>query len=187
MQPAAGMTALCLPYVSIRQHTSAYVSIRQHTSAYVSIRQHTSAYVSIRNGSTVPGAADLSSRLLNSAATSQTQCSRFARAPYTRCSCIRQHTSACVSIRQQCSRFARAPYTRCSCIRQHTPACVSIRQHTSAYVSIRQHTSACVSIRQHTSAYVCMRDSLALRRRGGVEERRLRVRICTFVLVKQVN
>jgi hypothetical protein len=31
-----------LPYVSIRQHTSAYVSIRQHTSAYVSIRQHTS-------------------------------------------------------------------------------------------------------------------------------------------------
>jgi hypothetical protein len=59
------------------------------------------------------------------------------------------------------------------CIRQHTSAYVSIRQHTSAYVSIRQqvemhlqqvvvavkhcirqHTSAYVSIRQHTSAYV---------------------------------
>jgi hypothetical protein len=47
-----------LPYVSIRQHTSAYVSIRQHTSAYVSIRQavaptatpatRTSAHVSTR-------------------------------------------------------------------------------------------------------------------------------------------
>jgi hypothetical protein len=33
------------------------------------------------------------------------------------------------------------------CIRQHTSAYVSIRQHTSAYVSIRQHTSAYVSIR----------------------------------------
>jgi hypothetical protein len=45
-----------------------------------------------------------------------------------------------------------------SCIRQHTSAYVSIRQYTSAYVSIRQHTSAYVSIRQHTSAYVSMRD-----------------------------
>jgi hypothetical protein len=34
-----------------------------------------------------------------------------------------------------------------SCIRQHTSAYVSIRQHTSAHVSIRQHTSAYVSIR----------------------------------------
>jgi hypothetical protein len=46
-----------------------------------------------------------------------------------------------------------------SCIRQHTSAYVSIRQHTSAYVSIRQHTSAYVSI--HASAErSCERDGL---------------------------
>jgi hypothetical protein len=28
-------TPATLPYVSIRQHTSAYVSIRQHTAAYI--------------------------------------------------------------------------------------------------------------------------------------------------------
>ncbi len=39
-----------------------------------------------------------------------------------------------------------------SCIRQHTSAYVSIRQHTSAFVSIRQRTSAYVSMRQHASA-----------------------------------
>jgi hypothetical protein len=53
--------------------------------------------------------------------------------------CIRQHTSAYVSMRR------------------HTLACVSIRQHTSAHVSIRQRASACVSIRQHTSAHVSVR------------------------------
>jgi hypothetical protein len=81
--------------------------------------------------------------------------------------CIRQHTSAYVSIRE-------------------TEAYVSIRQHTSAYVSIPEtealgqphlqrqalplfkgmrhymskltaYTSAYVSIRQHTSAYVSIR------------------------------
>jgi hypothetical protein len=45
---AACVSKAFVPYVSIRQHTSAYVSILQHTSAYVSIRQHTLAYVSIR-------------------------------------------------------------------------------------------------------------------------------------------
>jgi hypothetical protein len=52
-------------------------------------------------------------------------------------------------------------------IRQHTPACVSIRncqtcicpprQHTSAYASICQHTSACVGIRtsvEHTHSCI---------------------------------
>jgi hypothetical protein len=63
--------------------------------------------------------------------------------------CIRQHTSAYVSIRQHSSAYVS--------IRQHTSAYVSIRQHTSAYVSIRQHSSAFVSIRQHTSAYVSIR------------------------------
>jgi hypothetical protein len=54
-----------------------------------------------------------------------------------------------------------------TCIRQHTSAYVSIHQHTSAGLQhanagnsiiistcIRQHTSAYVSIRQHTSAYM---------------------------------
>ncbi len=41
------------------------------------------------------------------------------------------------------------------CIRQHTSAYVSIRQHTSAYVSIRQHTSAYISIRQHKLMLAC--------------------------------
>jgi hypothetical protein len=63
--------------------------------------------------------------------------------------CIRQHPSASVSIRQHTFIFCRSS----TCIRQHTSANVSIRQHTSAHVSIRQHTSAYVSIRQHTSAY----------------------------------
>ncbi len=35
-----------------------------------------------------------------------------------------------------------------TCVRQHTSAYVSIRQHTSAYVSTRQHTSAYVSIQR---------------------------------------
>jgi hypothetical protein len=104
-----------VPYVSIRQHTSAYVSIRQQTlpgcrlrqaqsccggyparpagAAGVSIRQHTSAYVSIRQHTS----AYVSTRLYR----------------------LRQHTSAYVSIRQ------------------HKSAYVSIRQHTSAYVSTR--------------------------------------------------
>jgi hypothetical protein len=69
-----------------------------------------------------------------------TYCRVRAAPPRPPCrSCIRQHTSAYVSIRQ------------------HTSACVRIRQHTSAYVSIRQHASACVSIRPHTSAYVSIR------------------------------
>ena len=47
--------------------------------------------------------------------------------------CIRQHTSAYVSICDG-ARDSRG------CIRQHTTAYVSIREHTSTYVSIREHT-----------------------------------------------
>jgi hypothetical protein len=94
--------------------------------------------------------------------------------------CIRQHTSAYVSIRIR-QQNGLDDIQRLCChaptlwpaslhasayvsmrqglgfrvrLRHHTSAYVSIRQHTSAYVSIRQHTSAYVSIRQHTSAYV---------------------------------
>jgi hypothetical protein len=54
--------------------------------------------------------------------------------------CVRQHTSAYVSIRQHTPYSAAASLNTCV-------------RHTSVYVSIRQHTSAYVSIRQHTSAY----------------------------------
>jgi hypothetical protein len=48
---------------------------------------------------------------------------------------------------------------------------------TSAYVRIRQHTSAYVSIRRHGGGAA-----------AGVQPgRRISVRICTFVLVKQAN
>jgi hypothetical protein len=55
--------------------------------------------------------------------------------------CIRQHTSAYVSVGAVALAGERES------IRLHTSAYVSIRQRTSAYVSVRH------SIRQHTSAY----------------------------------
>ena len=75
--------------------------------------------------------------------------------------CIRQHTSAYVSIRQH--RDIRGSSEDCAAacqpayfsIRQHTSAYVSIRQDTSAYVRTRQHTSGYVRIRQDASGYVC--------------------------------
>jgi hypothetical protein len=67
--------------------------------------------------------------------------------------CIRQHTSAYVSISGYDA--LREPPSVSIGIRQHTSACVSIRQHLreppSVSIGIRQHTSACVSIRQHTA------------------------------------
>jgi len=38
------------------------------------------------------------------------------------------------------------------CIRQHTSACVSIRVHTSAYASIRQHARAGVARQSRPTA-----------------------------------
>jgi len=70
------------------------------------------------------------------------------------CACIRQHTSAYVSVHHLLRLLLGLAHLA---PRLHTSAYVSIRQHTSAYVSIRQHTSASVSIRQHTSAYVISR------------------------------
>jgi hypothetical protein len=123
------------------------LSIRQHTSAYVSIRDTCAAESSwgFREFATSPppgSSGELSSQL-------------FAR-PFRIAPCIRQHTSAYVSIRQHTSAYASictSAYVRVvqQALRSH------LRMgslHTSAYVSIRQHTSAYVSIRQHTSAYV---------------------------------
>jgi hypothetical protein len=100
--------------------------------------------------------------------------------------CIRQHTSAYVSIRREKGLFFRRDDTffsflqaACDCLcpyipTQHTSSAyvsiLSIREHTCAYVSIREHTPAshnvaydraqgaeqCVS-HQHTSAYVSIR------------------------------
>jgi hypothetical protein len=78
------------------------------------------------------------------------------------CTCIRQHTSAYVSIRQHTSESISMS-ARSTALQRgaaatspptSTPA-LSIRQHTPAY------TSAYVSIRQHTSAYL----NAALQRR----------------------
>jgi hypothetical protein len=66
-------------------------------------------------------------------------------------SCIRQHTSAYVSICQHMSA-SEAPLLSCKAcsvayvLSQVQTNYVNIRQHTSAYVSIRQHPPASVSI-----------------------------------------
>jgi hypothetical protein len=76
----------------------------------------------------------------------------------SRCSCIRQHTSAHVSGGALCRPESLS-------VARGASAYVSIRQHTSAealYVvlnryqslAVQLHTSAYVSIRQHTSAYI---------------------------------
>jgi hypothetical protein len=94
---------------------------------------------------------------------------------------IRQHESACVSMRQAtqhtsayvsfcgsgggssasaCARAGRCAYVSIAYVSIRWRVRIrlqSIRQHTSAYVSIRQHTSAHVSTRQHTSAYASIR------------------------------
>jgi hypothetical protein len=97
--------------------------------------------------------------------------------------CIRQHTSAYVSIRQLRS-LART-------LRPLTPAYVSIRQHTSAYVSIRQLrslartlrplTPAYVSVRQHTSAYATREE----RRKELPATISIRQRTSAYVSIRQ--
>ncbi len=83
--------------VSIR-HTLAYVSMRQHTSAYLaSIRQHTSAFQT-------PGCERYLKESLGGTSGSKDTPLRlpllFERLG-PQCTCIRQHTSAYVSIRQR--------------------------------------------------------------------------------------
>jgi hypothetical protein len=63
------------------------------------------------------------------------------------CICIRQHTSAYVSI--LCSCYGRGS-NRC-----FVSAYVSIRQHTSAYVSIRQHTDVVARLEQVLCMCAC--------------------------------
>jgi hypothetical protein len=102
--------------------------------------------------------------------------------------------SAYVSVRQRTSAYVR--------IRPHTSAYVSIRRHTSAYVSIRQHTPYRYLVpvlrwRQRQYLYFCTSKASKLQRiiylyiyiythTVRVQKKRT-VRICTVVLVKQVN
>ena len=80
--------------------------------------------------------------------------------------CIRQHTSAYVSIRQHTNLLGKLGSLRHDLDVEgkderevlHTSAYVSIRQHTSAYVSIRQHTSAYVNIEPGVSRALCRRE-----------------------------
>jgi hypothetical protein len=133
--------------VSIRQHTSAYVSMRQHTSAYVSIRQHTSAYVLWRTY-----ARALEARLVGIEERERWQESYRVAALAMLLPQVRLHTSAYVSRRQRMG-LRHSPFCclKYACIRQHTSADVSVwgcgtrhaaASSTSAYVSIRQQTSA---------------------------------------------
>jgi hypothetical protein len=158
---------LTYAHVCSRMLTYAHVCSRMLTLQAVAvaaegqrggIRQHTSAYVASLMQAGVISWAHLGD--FTRARTLLSQVSIRQRS-----TCIRQHTSAYVSV--------RAPYClRFPSIRQRTSAYVSVRQRTSAHVSIRsayvqhtfsirQHTfnirsvmrSAYVSIRRHTSAY----------------------------------
>jgi hypothetical protein len=81
-------------------------------------------------------------------------------------SCIRQHTSAYVSIRHVDIVWL---VRDASCIRQHMSAYVSIRQLTSAYVNIHHDCVMLTLLGQHTSAYASIRhvDILAFRLYSG--------------------
>jgi hypothetical protein len=112
--------------VSMRQHASAYVSIRQHTSACVSIRQHTSAYVSIRQhtcfGGPMPGPWKPGWLALRSESGGRSRIGlRHSPCCCLKYACIRQHTSADVSVWGCGTRHSAA---------SSTPAYVSIRQQT---------------------------------------------------------
>jgi hypothetical protein len=199
------------PIVRIREHTSAYVSIRQHTSntspvsiasanqpiAYVGIRRHTSAYVSIPEESAHIDATRETA--------SETTWSTLMLLPPR--FCIRQHTSAYVSIHQYTSAYASIRARRLgphSCCLPHIYLQVSKRQHTSAYTSqipaggrpLCQHTSAYASIREHARAIPAGGE----RRRADATPAHTRrqaqelcppppscVSVCTFVPVKQVT
>jgi hypothetical protein len=125
--------ALVRAYVSIRQHTSAYVSIRQkrqHTSANVKLRWYlasartaaccASTYVSVRQQTSCRCKLTYANVCINTSADTYIV-RRYLASARTAACCASKRTSASV-----CS----------TCIRQHTSAYVSIRQHTSAYVSV---------------------------------------------------
>jgi hypothetical protein len=102
----------CCLMTTCLQHTSAYVSIRQHTSAYVSIRQHLLAHDNL---------PDLRLWLVSVAFVLHTSAYVSIRQRMLMTTC--QSCNSCLSALLS------------SCIRQHTSAYVSICQHTSASLS----------------------------------------------------
>ena len=110
----------------------------QQAASHASIRQHTSALLH----RCIPGAPAAASE----------QAAAHARALHV------SSFYACLVVRGRLFRRRQV------CLRQHTSACVSVCQHTSACVSIRQvargrrfrrrHVCLHHSIRQHASAYV---------------------------------
>jgi hypothetical protein len=125
---AALLCACCRPISGaargVRAGRPAPRCIRQHTSAYVSIRENTSAYVSRRRDLLLVERDLLEQRVEN----------HRHRQAGVRHLCMRQHTSAYVSIRQH--RESQAPTGR-----RAAPVTV-FRRSMSAYVSVRQRMTS---------------------------------------------
>ena len=125
-------------YVSLCQHTSACVSIRRHASAYVSIRQNTSTrrhpalalcpYV-------CPHTAIYASQTLLYVWSYRSQQQHLSRSA-GRLPTLRQHTSACVSIR------LLRQYTS-ACRLQDTPRLRLLYYYITYYMTLTDH---CVSV-----------------------------------------
>ena len=169
MLPSANSAAAELAnpaYVSIRQHTPAYARIHQHMSAYVRIHTCGNSNSGARQARHQHGGrpkwqrgvwvhpdyslfleckaayiCDIIVLLLSKRYAELTCLLGAPRESARRYVSIRQHTSACGSIRPACLE----PHAS-----QQTSAYASMRQHTSAYGSIRELTAAYGSIRQHT-------------------------------------
>jgi hypothetical protein len=80
---------------------------------------------------------------------------------YISTACIRQHTSAYVSIRQ----ISQHPF-----VKSLPPVRRGTRQHTAAYVSIREHTIAYGRLSFHAYLFEAAHFAVAVRE---IEERRL--------------
>jgi hypothetical protein len=120
-------------YVSIRQHTSRMQVSSARRPSYVSIRQHTSAYVHACR-------CPLQGVPLTSAYVSMRACMQADTCEEGIHLIILVDIGPDQLLRSlERRKDAKRPERLLPCIRQHTSAYVSIRQHTSAYVGIHQH------------------------------------------------
>jgi hypothetical protein len=128
-------------------HTYIHICILPDVHTYIHTYIHTHIYILPVVSASVSPTYSWRLMLLSQAVYSSTLMP-FSHSASSSLSCIRQHTSAYVSVLLDADALA--------------PLClVLLVLRTSAYVSIRQHTPAHVSIRQwmclrqaHTSAYV---------------------------------
>ncbi len=143
-------------YGSIRQYTKQpqvphpqRKQCRQHISAYGSIRQHTAAYVSIRSN-------------LRNLILSAVSAVSGARAPVRNRKGYARHEFARFHFERRGRFTLRCRcYSRCSSIRQHTSAYVSIRQHTSAKSTLRSRCYCCTTIVAVDAAIVAVDAAVA--------------------------